>query len=129
MPRESHIMRYLLPVILLAAGVVYYVFDPRSDGVPFLKCPFHLLTGLQCPACGTQRAIHCLLHGEVMQAVNYNFFLIVSVPFVVLAVLAYWYNDNHRFDWAMRFVYDRRTLATYIVLFFVWWIVRNIIHI
>ena len=48
------------------------------------KCSFKLLTGLSCPGCGLQRAVHALLNGEPMKAIQYNYFLVYSGPTVLL---------------------------------------------
>ena len=50
--------------------------DPEySAFIP--KCPFRWFTGLDCPACGSQRAIHQLLHLNIKGAFGYNPFLIL----------------------------------------------------
>ncbi|MDE7152948.1 MAG: DUF2752 domain-containing protein [Muribaculaceae bacterium] len=77
-------------VIIGAVGVVllalYYLFDPSEAGF-FPPCPSHLLTGYDCPGCGTQRALHALLHGDLRGFVHYNAMLVVGVP-LVLAIAA-----------------------------------------
>lgn len=123
------IMPILFPAILVVAGIVYYAFDPTTPVNWFPKCPFHLLTGYQCPACGIQRAMHCLIHGDIISALHYNYFLVISLPLLTLAILAEWYNYHHVFDWANRLIYNRYTLSSYIILFFIWWILRNILGI
>jgi hypothetical protein len=40
------------------------------------------MTGLQCPGCGSLRAIHQLLHGHFAAAFRLNALLMVSLPFV-----------------------------------------------
>lgn len=122
-------MPILVPAVLAMAGIVYYVFDPSNTELSFPKCPFHLLTGYQCPACGIQRAFHCLMHGDIMQALQYNYFFIVSIPLCVLAIMAEWYNYSHRFDWAEKIVNSKYTLISFAILFVLWWILRNILGI
>ena len=121
-------MPILFPAILVIAGILYYVFNPSSDSW-FFKCPFHLLTGLQCPGCGSQRAIHCLLHGDLMGALHFNAFIIVIIPFLTLMAVGEWYNYHHWFDWANRFINNRYTMIAMGVLTIGWWVVRNIIGI
>ena len=61
-------------------AALYYAVDPsHSAWLP--QCPFHALTGWECPACGGQRALHALLHGRLGEAVQFNLFLVVSVPY------------------------------------------------
>ena len=75
-------------MLLLAVGVVVglYFLDPVKY-VLMPKCPFKMLTGLSCPGCGIQRAIHALLHGDVAGAVKYNFFLVYSGPYAMAFVV------------------------------------------
>ena len=69
--------RWLLVVGVIAAGTVLFFFDPvRTWFYP--QCLFHTLTGLQCPGCGSLRALHALLHGEIRRAVALNPLLFVA---------------------------------------------------
>lgn len=46
------------------------------------------MTGLQCPGCGSQRAIHALLHGQLTEAWHYNAALFFAVPLCILYVIS-----------------------------------------
>jgi hypothetical protein len=41
---------------------------------------FHDLTGLWCPGCGTARALHQLLHGNVAAAFRFNALSMAMLP-------------------------------------------------
>ena len=58
-----------------------FVFDPAIWSF-YLPCPFHELTGLYCPGCGSLRAIHQLLHGNLTVALGLNPFMVLSLPFL-----------------------------------------------
>ena len=69
-------------VILGAAGIaLLYAFDPRSPGL-YPACPFLSLTGCYCPGCGTLRALHALLGGDITGALGYNILTVLSLPFI-----------------------------------------------
>ena len=74
----------------LAIGALTYVglVDPHRPGALFPACPFKLLTGWNCPACGGLRMTHDLLHGEVSAAVVDTVFLLIGLP--LLAIWAVW---------------------------------------
>ncbi|EHB44960.1 hypothetical protein MycrhDRAFT_6637 [Mycolicibacterium rhodesiae JS60] len=74
----------------LAIGALAYVgvADPHRPGSVFPPCPFRLLTGWNCPACGGLRMTHDLLHGDLPAAVVDNVFLLVGLP--LLAIWALW---------------------------------------
>jgi hypothetical protein len=66
----------------VAAGcVMLYLFDPAKGGFPL--CVFHQLTGLDCPGCGTQRALHQLFHGNFAAAWRFNPFAVALMPVAV----------------------------------------------
>jgi len=63
----------LLLATALGLGLLAYAWwaDPaKSAG--YLPCTFHWLTGLYCPGCGGQRALHALLHGRIAEALRCN---------------------------------------------------------
>lgn len=67
----------------LAVGTVMLrLFDPATAGF-FPPCPVHYLTGWYCPGCGSLRAIHQLLHGEVRAAWAFNPLTILLLPFLL----------------------------------------------
>ena len=70
---------------LAGAGAVAYtaLLDPnRSAAFPF--CPLRLLTGLDCPFCGSLRATHALAHGHLAAAIDHNALFVVAAPLVLL---------------------------------------------
>ena len=108
---------------LLLIGI-YYLIDP-SDSYLMPKCPFHLLTGYDCPACGVQRAFHYCLHGDWGTAIRYNYFLILSVPYLI-AVAVTTFIHNKKVDVVRRYVHHPTTIMIFLALTIIWWIVRNI---
>ena len=71
---------------LIAGFVIYFNYNP-VESVLFPKCPFLLLTGLKCPGCGSQRAIHALLHLDLYSAFRHNALLLFSIPYIILLVV------------------------------------------
>ena len=64
--------------------VTFFVNPQTASWLP--PCPLHALTGLWCPGCGSTRAVHALLHGDVFAAVAFNPLAVAVLP--VLGVLA-----------------------------------------
>lgn len=78
----------LATAIPLTAALGYIgLVDPHHPGSVFPECPFRLLTGWNCPACGGLRMIHDLLHGDLAAAVADNAFLLIGFPLLAAWIL------------------------------------------
>lgn len=79
----DHRRRWAVPATSIPlAGALGYLgaVDPHRRGSPFPLCPFRLLTGWHCPACGGLRMLHDLLHADLPAAVADNVFLLAGIP-------------------------------------------------
>jgi len=73
--------------LILAMAVFLYLYDAAQSRLQF-PCVFHELTGLYCPGCGSGRATHALLHGDILTALRYNVFAVVGLPLILYSVTA-----------------------------------------
>lgn len=106
---------------------LYFIFSPVEHGwMP--RCSFKVLTGYSCPGCGAQRAFHAALHGNFQEALGYNFFLVIGIPYLLLAVIAK-YIPSKVGTWVDTHLLNIRSAWIYTILFFAWWIIRNILEI
>ncbi len=111
-------------ILVVAAGVwALRTFDPNAAGNPFPPCMFHLLTGYFCAGCGITRALHALVHGDLMAALRFNVLavgLLALSPFAVL-----WHTG-----WRPRILEPvARSMghpAPWLVLLSAYWILRNL---
>lgn len=82
------IKRISLILLLITGAIVilliYKHFDPLNFSF-FPKCPVNHFTGLDCPGCGGQRAVHALLNGNFKSAFEQNPLLFVLGPYILLA--------------------------------------------
>lgn len=121
--------RSLVIVLVLAAllviGVIYFALDPSTSGL-FPRCTFLSLTGYKCPGCGTQRAIHALLHGDVAGAFKYNALLLVAIPWIALCL----YAESRRLRNPRLYARLNAPLLIWLFLAMVllWWLLRNIFN-
>lgn len=116
---------FLLAVV--GALITLYLVNPSEQ--PLMPhCPFKLLTGLDCPGCGFQRATHALLHGHVREAIGYNLFLLFALPYL-LALLTErtLLKGNTRQRW-QNALESKPMIIFYVVTYGVWFVVRNILH-
>lgn len=78
-------LRAPLGVAALAAAAVGVValVDPNQPG-HYPTCPFLALTGLQCPGCGSLRAVHAMAHGDVSVALGLNLLTVLAAVALVV---------------------------------------------
>jgi len=85
--RRARLAGYVGVAALAVAGsTMIYMVDPAEPG-HYPTCPFKLVTGLDCPGCGSMRGLHQLLHGHIGHAANYNILLIAAAPYLVIGWL------------------------------------------
>lgn len=104
---------------------VYFMFNPSGSAM-FPKCPFLVLTGLECPGCGSQRAVHSLLHLDIVSAFRYNALLVVSIP----AVMVYLYAEINRKRKPALYATLHKGIVIWSIfaIVVIWWIARNLFN-
>ncbi len=71
-----------------AALAVLATIDPNEPG-HYPMCPLLATTGLYCPGCGSLRAVHDLLHGDLHGALARNPLTVLAVPVLLIAWLGW----------------------------------------
>lgn len=122
-PAQHGARRRLYPALgagALLVGALGYVglVDPHKPDSVFPVCPFRLLTGWNCPACGGLRMVHDVLHGDLAAAISDNAFLLVGIP-----VLAGWILLRRR---SGKSLFSAPAVATLMIATLAWTVVRNL---
>lgn len=115
--------RICISSIVIVAGLIYFCFNPADYNL-FPKCPFYWLTGFKCPGCGSQRAIHSLLHLDLETAFKYNALLIFSLPIVIFLGYTELKREKHPNMYLK--VHNRKFIWGYFIVTISWWIGRNL---
>ena len=103
------------------AGAAYFALDPATNAI-FPRCPFLTLTGLKCPGCGSQRAIHCPLHAyEDMMDSFGDLGLALAVALLLVGELV-----RKRRPGFYAAVNNTKFTAGVLLTVTGWWILRNI---
>ena len=110
--------------LALAAVAVYYFYDPSTAGF-FPRCPFLVLTGYECPGCGSQRALHDLLAGDVASAFAHNALMVASLPVVAVYLSAEALRRRCQRFYAA--VNSKAVIYVILAVVVAWWVLRNII--
>ena len=113
-----------LAIVLILVLSLYFFYSPNE--FPFFpKCPFHSITGLYCPGCGSQRAIHEILHGNLWEGLKHNLLFLLLIFVLGYQIIIYYFElfgrNTHK-------NILHRPLTTYAILIIVilFWIFRNI---
>ena len=127
-PTRRRLLIFSLPLLLIALvalAIIYYRVSPTSS-VFFPKCAFLMLTGLKCPGCGSQRAVHALLHADFTSAFVHNALLVLSLPYLVLLIGARLDVYLHPASSLRSTLESPLAIRTYFVITIAFWIARNV---
>lgn len=124
--RRQHIVALLVLTGTTVAAWALWRTNPAD--VPWLpRCPSALLLGLQCPGCGSTRAVHHLLHLDLAAAWRHNpALLVLGLPAlaVLLAAAALTLASGRHLCVAL----GRGTGTALAILLVVYMLLRNIPH-
>ena len=115
----------LLVSILGGFFTLYFLFDP-ADHSFFIPCPMRTLTGYSCPGCGSQRAIHQLLHGNIGAAFWLNPLLLLTLPILIYAFGQKAYNYIFNTQFRVGIFYNNYFIYGYFGLAILYWVLRNL---
>jgi len=109
--------------IAFACFCWYYTTHDPDLGFSF-KCTFRLLTGYDCPGCGSQRAFHALLNGDFASAWTFNPMVFFAVP----AAVYYLVVEGGRYRWPRLYAasVNPYIVSAFFVAIIAFWIGRNL---
>jgi hypothetical protein len=98
-------------------------FDPNAANNPFPACMFRAFTGYYCIGCGLTRALHALVHGNLVAAFSMNPLAMLMLPIMPLLVA-------HSYGWNARVLRPLMVVITepkfWLVVLPAYWIARNL---
>lgn len=127
-PSRRHGKHTAIAVAAIAAAIIgvlclFYLVDPVTARF-FPQCPSRLLTGYDCPGCGTSRALHALVHLRISEAWHYNAALFFAIPLMALYLIGPRTPQDSVLN---RLARSGRLAAAVAVAVVLWAIVRNIV--
>lgn len=107
-----------------AAGVwLLWQFDPNAPDSRYPGCVFRAITGFHCIGCGLTRALHALVHGDLLRAFSMNPLAMLVLPAIPLMIA-------HGQGWQPRALAPlMRVLLSpkfWLVLLPAYWVARNL---
>ncbi len=86
-----------------------------------------MLTGFQCPGCGSQRAIHSLLNLDFHTAFQHNALLLISIPYIILgSVFELIKAPTQRSLKIRKILFGQKAIWLIFTIIILFWILRNI---
>jgi len=111
---------------VVLAAVVYFIFNPATANF-FPPCLFYKLTGYQCAGCGSQRAIHSLLHFDIVSAFKYNLIVVPAIFLIALLIYLEHFGGKKRFPKLHRKLSSTKFIVAIIIVIVAYWLLRNIV--
>ena len=114
-------------ILLFLGGLfpLYSYYNPSQHSF-FVPCPFNYVTGYHCPGCGSQRAIHQLLHFNILGALRMNPLLVLSLPILFVGVGVQVWNYIFETQHRIKLFYNNNFIYGYFIVVILYWVLRNV---
>ncbi len=124
--KRRKIIAVLILVVLAGLILLYRQYNPDNYGW-FPRCPSKSLLGLDCAGCGSQRALHQLLNGNIKAAFQEN---LLIIPFLIYMALGYAYgfvrNPGAKLQRWQKLLFGKWAMRVIILVVLVYSIYKNI---
>lgn len=124
--RGSFFDRVMLATVCLGVFLVIPMLIYRHPGdyrfIP--SCPMKTVSGILCPGCGSVRALHFLLRGEVMMSLRCNV-LMIPMSIWISVLLMKWYRESF-LKQTVNIPYETKINYTFVAVFLAFFLLRNI---
>lgn len=115
----------IVSIVVILISLLYF-FYPATDHSYHLQCPFHYLTGLYCPGCGSQRAFSALLKGDIAGASGKNVLMVASLPLIACSAFVFTWNAFSKTKIQQRLFYSPLFVRIVLALVLLFGVLRNI---
>jgi hypothetical protein len=112
-------------LILAGVGLLFFYFLNPDKSEFFPKCPLYVWTGLYCPGCGSQRAIHSFLHFRFLEVVHYNLLMYPAGGLIIYHFARPYIQKITRVT-LPDILYHPKTPWIILIIVVLFWILRNI---
>ena len=115
-------------VMVIAILTMLYIYNPsETSWAP--KCVFKAVTGLSCSGCGMQRFLHAMMHGRFLEAIQYNYLLVILIPYLALFGIEKLFLTGETQKRWKRVIEGRAAVIILCIIAPSWLVIRNILHI
>lgn len=118
--RSISLFSLIFLILLMAA---FSMVNPTEAG-SYIRCPVNKYLGLKCPGCGSLRAIHSFMHGDLIAALRFNLLSVLMLPILISSmVIGVIYGEDRLF--ANK--HAKPYISLFLVVLVLFTVLRNII--
>lgn len=124
------ISKLRLPIIILGVLVflgmlaLYSFLNPIETNL-FPSCPFYVTTGIYCPGCGSQRAVHQILNGHIFEGIRHNY--LIGLLALVFTYQIFIFTMNNVLDKGFtNLLHKSKVTFSILIIVILFWVLRNI---
>ena len=119
---------FIATAVFAIAGLVwlYYTYNPSGNNL-FPRCPSNQFLGIICPGCGSQRAIHQLLHFNIGGAFRANPLLVVSLPYIITGIAFENKNVRNKYPAIRKALFGKKAIILLLIIITIYTLYRNLI--
>lgn len=85
-----------------------------------------MVTGFECPGCGSQRAFHQLLHLNIAGAFRQNPIVVLYLPYIILGLYLEYMGGKEKFPRIRDILFGKEAAIIIFTSIILFWIGRNI---
>ncbi|MDE6807295.1 MAG: DUF2752 domain-containing protein [Prevotella sp.] len=124
---KKPVLIVIIVAVLIVLALLYWFNPVETSLAP--KCMFKTLTGLSCSGCGMQRFLHAFMHGRFLEAIHYNYMLVVFLPYIILfGIEQLLLKGETKRRWK-RVLEGPAMITAICIMVPIWCVVRNILHV
>ncbi len=112
--------------IFVAVLLYFYFNDPSDKENAFISCTFKKVTGWDCAGCGGQRSLYHLLHLDFTEALQYNTFFVILLPYFLVLIFYAIRDFIYGSGYPKNFWFSGKMALIIVGLIFLFTILRNL---
>jgi len=115
----------IIGVLALLGMLSLYVFWNPTETNIFPSCPVYAATGIYCPGCGSQRAAHKILNGNIIEGVRHNYMIVLLAMVLLYQGFVYVMNDMLGKK-IPNLLHKSKVTFSILIIVVLFWVLRNI---
>jgi len=115
----------IIGVLTLLGMLSLYVFWNPTETNIFPSCPVYAATGIYCPGCGSQRAAHKILNGNIVEGIRHNYLIVLLAIVLLYQGFVYVMNDLLSKN-IPNLLHKSKVTFSILIIVILFWVLRNI---